>query len=209
MTIPLAILAFFAMALGLLGTPVWPWFTAFLNGQPLHVDFAGFSEPGLLPMMSATTLIVFLGLGIGWRLYVTRRFPRNGDRDVLDRAMPTVFGWLASRLYFDELYQATVLRWYAQLAAISGWLDRCLWGGIVAAVTTGFRGLGRFNKAIDGQWIDGGFDKGCEELTTTGGVLAWMQAGRAPGYLRVLAVGVLALVVLVLLAATVTGQVKL
>ncbi len=207
MTIPLAILAFFAMTLGLLGTPAWPWFTAFLDSQPLHLDFAGFREPGLLPLMAAATLIVFLGLGLGWRLYVTRRFSGKDNRDILERAMPTVFGWLASRLYFDELYQATVLRWYAQLATFSGWLDRRLWGGIVATVATGFRSLGRFNKTVDTQWIDGGFDKGCEELTTTGGVLAWMQAGRAPGYLRVLAVGVLALVALVLLAAT--GQVKL
>ena len=31
MTMPLAILAFFAIALGMLGTPAWPWFRAFLE----------------------------------------------------------------------------------------------------------------------------------------------------------------------------------
>jgi len=29
MTTPLAILAFFAVALGVIGTPAWPWFRAF------------------------------------------------------------------------------------------------------------------------------------------------------------------------------------
>ena len=33
MTAPLAILAFFAIALGLIGTPAWPWFHAFIEEQ--------------------------------------------------------------------------------------------------------------------------------------------------------------------------------
>ena len=47
------------------------------------------------------------------------------------------------------------------------------------------------------------------ELVTSGGVLAWLQAGRSPGYLRTLALGVLVLAGLALLVATVTGQVRL
>jgi NADH-quinone oxidoreductase subunit L len=118
-----------------------------------------------------------------------------------------VWNWLANRLYFDELYAVTVLRLYAALAWLSDWLDRRFWGGIVAAVAGGFRGLGWANKAIDSQWIDGGFDKGCEELVTGGGLLAWLQAGRAPGYLRTLALGVLVLVALALAVGAATGQV--
>ncbi|MGA2349702.1 MAG: NADH-quinone oxidoreductase subunit L, partial [Terracidiphilus sp.] len=33
MIVPLGILAFFAMALGVIGTPAWPWFRAFLDGR--------------------------------------------------------------------------------------------------------------------------------------------------------------------------------
>ena len=40
-------------------------------------------------------------------------------------------------------------------------------------------------------------------------LLAWMQAGRAPGYLRVLGLGVLVLAGIALVAASVTGQVRL
>ena len=39
MTMPLAILAFFAMALGAIGTPAWPWFRAFLDGERGDVRF--------------------------------------------------------------------------------------------------------------------------------------------------------------------------
>jgi NADH-quinone oxidoreductase subunit L len=228
MTLPLSILAVFAVGLGVLGTPVWPWFTSFIESKPLLVDMHGFSEPGLLPLMGFAILLVFAGLGAGWWLYIRKAVQKpatapvhhhaqeHGDEpqhrpgdlvDVLESGAPMVWNWLANRLYFDELYAVTVLRLYAALAWLSDWLDRRFWGGIVAAVAGGFRGLGWANKAIDSQWIDGGFDKGCEELVTGGGLLAWLQAGRAPGYLRTLALGVLVLVALALAVGAATGQV--
>jgi NADH-quinone oxidoreductase subunit L len=234
MTVPLSILAVFAMALGLFGTPAWPWLTSFLESKPLLFDLHAFAEPGLLPLMSFATVLVFVGLGLGWWFYGRKPIQKpagaplhvhaseHGDEDrdeqgrefgeitdVLDAASPTVFGWLAHRMYFDELYAATVLRWYAALAWISDWLDRRIWGGIVTAVANGFRGLGVMNRSMDSQWIDGTFDKGCEELVTGGGVLAWLQGGRAPGYLRALAVGLLVLAGLALVVGAVTGQVRL
>jgi NADH-quinone oxidoreductase subunit L len=230
MTLPLSILAVFAVGLGILGTPAWPWFTSFIESKPLALDFQAFSEPGLLPLMGFAILLVFVGLGGGWWLYIRKAIPKpahapehhhaqeHGDEplhergeivDALESGIPTVWGWLANRLYFDELYAATVLRWYAALARLSDWLDRRVWGGIVTAVSNSFRGLGWVNKSIDSQWIDGTFDKGCEELVTGGGVLAWLQAGRASGYLRVLAVGVLVLAGLALVLGAVMGQVRL
>jgi NADH-quinone oxidoreductase subunit L len=179
--------------------------------------------------MSFTTWLVFAGLGLGWWLYARKPIQRpvgapvhhhaeeHGDEpqhragdmvDVLEASAPVMWKWLANRLYFDELYAATVLRWYAALAWLADWLDRRVWGGIVAAVSNGFRGLGWVNKSIDSQWIDGSFDKGCEELVTSGGMLAWLQAGRTPGYLRVLAVGVLVLAGLALVVGVATGQVQ-
>ncbi|WP_263357399.1 NADH-quinone oxidoreductase subunit L [Acidicapsa ligni] len=209
MTGPLAILAIFAVGLGVFGTPLWPWFTGFLESRSVAFDVHGFSEPGLLPLMGSATLIVFAGLLLGWWLYIRRPIVLPESEDAIEQLIPTPWAWLANRLYFDELYAATVLRWYAALAWIAGWLDRRVWGGIVAAVAESFRGLGWFNKGLDSQWIDGGFDKGCEELVTSGGVLAWLQAGRAPGYLRVMGVGVLLLAGIALVIGAVTGQVRL
>ena len=37
MTRPLAVLAFFAIALGVIGTPAWPWFRKFLEGRAIGV----------------------------------------------------------------------------------------------------------------------------------------------------------------------------
>jgi NADH-quinone oxidoreductase subunit L len=209
MTLPLGILAFFAVVLGVLGTPAWPWFTNFIEGQPLKLDWQGFNEPGLLPLMGFAILLVFVGLGTGWYLYAIKPVKNAEQEDVLDVAAPTVFGWLAHRLYFDELYSVTVLRWYAALALISDWLDRRFWGGVVASIATTFRGLGLVNKSVDAEWIDGTFDKGCEELVNGGGILAWFQAGRAPGYLRAVGLGVLVLAGVALVVGAATGQVRL
>ncbi len=209
MTVPLAILAVFAVGLGILGTPAWPWFTSFIESKPLALDFAGFSEPGLLPLMAFATLLVFIGLGLGWMLYGRKPVNDPHAPDVLQQASPVVYSWLAGRLFWDELYAATILRWYAALAWLADFLDRRLWGGIVSAVSASFTGLGWFNKSVDSQWIDGGFDKGCEELVTTGGVLAWLQAGRTPGYLRSMLVGLLVLAGLALAIGASLGQVRL
>jgi len=209
MTGPLAILAVFAIGLGVLGTPLWPWFTGFLESRPVAFDAHGFSEPGLLPLMGSAIAVVFVGLLLGWALYMRKPIVSDEKQDSLESVSPTVWNWFANRLYFDELYSVTVIRLYAALAWFSDWLDRRVWGGAVSSVALTFRGLGWFNKGLDSQWIDGGFDKGCEELVTSGGVLAWLQAGRAPGYLRMMGIGVLVLAGIALLVGAVTGQVRL
>src|SRR6202041_1259687 len=51
MTMPLGILAAFAILLGVIGTPAWPWFDSFLNGETATLNFAGFLASGILPVM--------------------------------------------------------------------------------------------------------------------------------------------------------------
>ena len=46
MTVPLVILAAFAIFLGFVGTPAWPWFQSFLEGNHTTFSLAAFSEPG-------------------------------------------------------------------------------------------------------------------------------------------------------------------
>jgi NADH-quinone oxidoreductase subunit L len=192
MTLPLAILAFFAVALGALGTPAWPWFRAFLEGHAVPFDLHGFAEPGLLALMATSTVVVFLGLGLGWKLYGGKS-PQPEQPDVLEKASPLVWGWLRNRLYVDEFYGVTVIAFYAWWARVADWLDRRVWGGAVTAVAWAFRGGAEFSRLFDNTWVNGGFDKGCEELSTSGGLLARVQNGRAQTYLRILALAVVAL----------------
>jgi len=197
MTMPLAILAFFAMALGAIATPAWPWFKAFLNGQAAGFNLHGFAEPGLMALMATSTVVVFAGLGLGWWLYGNKS-PRPEAPDVLEAAAPLPWKWLRDRLYVDELYGATVIAFYGWWGRVADWLDRRVWGGAVSAVAWVTRLGAELNRFLDANVVDGGFDKGCEELSTSGGLLSQMQNGRVQSYLRILALAVVALVAILI-----------
>ena len=193
MTMPLAILAFFAIALGAIGTPAWPWFRAFLEGRAVSFDFHGFAEPGLLALMATSSLVVFVGLGLGWSLYGNKS-PQPEAPDTLEASMPWIWTVLHNKFYVDEFYGATVNAFYAWWARVADWLDRRIWGGAIAGITWFFGLWAQLNRFLDTNVVDGGFDKGCEELSTGGGLLASIQSGRVQNYLRILALAVVALV---------------
>jgi len=197
MILPMVILAFFAMALGLIGTPAWPWLHAFLDNHAAPFSFHGFAEPGLGWLMLASSLIVFLGLGLGWKFYGDKS-PEPEEPDVLEKSTPKVWAALRNRLYVDEFYGATVIAFYAWWARVADWLDRRVWGGIVAAVAWLFGLWARFNRLLDVEWVDGSFDKTCDELSSGGGLLARVQSGRVQDYLRILAVAVIVLAAILL-----------
>ena len=197
MTAPLAILAFFAMALGLIGTPAWPWFRGFLDGRPVPIDWHGFAEPGLMALMATSTLVVFLGLWLGWQLYGGKS-PKPTQPDVLEKAAPLPWAWLRDRLYIDEFYGMTVIAFYAWWGRVADWMDRRVWGGAVSGVALSFRGWAQLNRLLDTHVVDGTFDKGCEELSSGGGLLSKVENGRVQTYLRLLALAVVVLVAILI-----------
>ena len=197
MTLPLVILALFAMGLGVIGTPAWPWFRAFLESRAVVFNLHELVHPGLLLLMGTSTLVVFLGLGLGWRLYGGQA-PKPEEPDVLEHAVPLPWGWLRDRLYVDELYAVTVIAFYGWWARVADWLDRRVWGGAVTGFAWSFRLGAQLNRFLDNNVVDGSFDKGCQELATGGGLLARVQNGRVQTYLRILALGVVALVLMLI-----------
>ena len=197
MVVPLGILAFFAIALGLIGTPAWPWFHAFLDDRAVSFDIHGFMEPGLVRLMATSAAVVFLGLGLGWMLYGSRSSQAE-EPDALEKSAPMLWGWLRDRLYVDELYGVTVIAFYAWWARVADWLDRRVWGGAVAGVAWGFGLWAKLNRFLDMNWVDGSFDKSCEELGVGGGLLARIETGRVQTYLRILALAVVALVAILI-----------
>jgi NADH-quinone oxidoreductase subunit L len=197
MLVPLGILAFFAITLGFIGTPAWPWFRAFLNGKPAAFAWSGFMEPGLLTLMGVSTAFVLLGIILAWRLYGDRS-PRPTAPDALETVVPVPWGWLRDKLYVDEFYGMTVIAFYGWWARVSDWLDRRVWGGVVDGVAWAFGMGARLNRFLDANVVDGGFDKSCEELTVGGGLLSRVQTGRVQTYLRILALAVVVLVAILI-----------
>ncbi|MGA8107837.1 MAG: NADH-quinone oxidoreductase subunit L [Acidobacteriaceae bacterium] len=198
MTWPLIGLAIFATFLGFVGTPAWPWFQSFLNGQSAHFDMARFSEPGLLPLMVTSSLIVFVGLLLGWWFYGRKPIVRATDPDALERLTPGFFHALANRLYVDEFYDVTVIALTRFCSAFAAWLDRWIFGGAVTLISWLVSGVSWLDAGIDKFVVNGGFDQGCREVSRGGRLFSRFENGRVQRYLSVIAAALVVLAVLLL-----------
>jgi NADH-quinone oxidoreductase subunit L len=201
MTIPLAILAVFAVLLGFIGTPAWPWFQAFLEGRHAGFDLDAFSGAGILPVMLGSTLIVFAGLGLGWWFYGRRPIVSADDPDALGGLEPRVFSLLGNAYFVDALYAATLLRANAWWARLCDWFDRWVWNGAVQIVSYVVIGVAWLDNFFDAYVVNAGFDEGCEGVSRGGKVLSRMQAGRVQGYLRIVGCALIVLVLFLLWGA--------
>jgi NADH-quinone oxidoreductase subunit L len=188
MTMPLVILATFAILLGVIGTPAWPWFDSFLTGEAVVFNFAGFLEGGILPVMLTSSIIVLAGLGLGWWFYGRKPIVSAEETDALEKLQPQIFHLLRRKFYVDEFYQATFLRWNAWLSYVSDWFDRWIWNGAVRTVSYFVLGLSWLARSTDTYIVNPGFDEGCNTVTAGGKLLARLQNGRTQTYLRVVGV---------------------
>jgi len=199
MTAPLVILAAFAVFLGLIGAPSWPWFQSFLGGEPALLNFGAFS--GVLPLMVASSLLVFLGLGLGWLLYHRKRIEDADARDALEKIQPDAFSVLGHAFYIDKLYDATIVRFNAALAYICDWLDRWVWSGAVQAFSYLVLALAWLDNFFDSKVVNAGFDAGCHTVSRGGRLLSFLQGGRVQSYLKMIGLALIVLVMLMLWGA--------
>jgi NADH-quinone oxidoreductase subunit L len=185
MTIPLAILAAFAVLAGFLGTPVWPWFHSYLGGENTPFTLAPLFEHRQLLLMLLSTVVVGAALALGWRIFSQVASTPRREMDPLEKAEPELFRWLQNKLFVDEFYAATVIRLNTAFARFSNWMDRVVWSGAVRGVSGLTTVLAWVNRTLDESGVNVGFDLGCAGLRGTGGWLAVLQNGRVQRYLRV------------------------
>jgi NADH-quinone oxidoreductase subunit L len=194
MTLPLVILAACSMLLGWIGTPAWNAFHAFLSGERIGLDLARFGENGILPVMVTSSLVVFLGIALGWFFYGRKPIVSAVAPDALEKMQPQIFRVLENKFYVDELYEATIIRLNEWAAWGSDWLDRRVWGGAVQLVSRSTIGLSRLNRWLDTNVVNSGFDAGCQGAASGARILSHLQSGRVQNYLRVLGVALVAFV---------------
>ena len=187
---PLLVLAAFAVGLGFLGTPAWPWLQSVLAGKRLEAQPL-FEHAGLTAL---SVMLVGLGLGAGWWLYGRRPRAASGTADPLAAALPRLWAALAGRLGFDEFYAATVGRFVLRAAALADGFDRWIWDGLVRSLAALGEFAGVVGQQTDEDGLNAGFDGASERLRETGRVYSRAQTGEARSYLLVLAAGFAALV---------------
>jgi len=198
MTVPLLLLATFAVLLGFLGTPAWPWLQSFLDSEPASFSFAGFSTPGLIAVMLSSSAIVIAGLTLGWWIYGRKPISDSHAHDPLAHAQPSVFAVLANAFYVDAFYRATFVRAANMLAVLSAWFDRWVWNGLVQTVSVIVLGVGYLDSFFDLQVFNTGFDESCRSVSTSARLLSRLQGGRVQLYLRAVAAACIIFVVLLL-----------
>ena len=194
MTVPLMILAVPAVLLGFLGTPMWPWFQAFLEGESATANLRALAGP--LPLMGVSSLIVFLGLGLGWLLYGRKPVVDAGAPDRIESAQPRMFHLLICAFYINELYAATVVSFTRFAALASAWLDRWIFGGVVRAVSGAFVMFAKADGFADIHLVNRGFDAGCGSVSYGGRSLSKLQDGKVQRYLKFVGVALFVAVAL-------------
>ena len=201
MTIPLAILAAFAVLLGFIGTPAWPWFQSFLDNKPVPLSFTALSSYGIISIMLTSSLLVFCGLGLGWWFYGRRPIASDSAPDPLGKLQPQLYSVLNHAFFVDALYGATLIRLNTLWSRACDWLDRWVWNGAVQTVSYLVLVVAWLDNFFDASVVNTGFDEGCQGVSRSGQILSLLQNGQVQSYMGVIGCALIALVVLLLWGA--------
>ncbi|HEX9615887.1 MAG TPA: proton-conducting transporter membrane subunit [Anaerolineales bacterium] len=189
MTVPLVVLAFFAITAGWVGIPVtFPllgglsthWFHEFVGSTLLEMPET--LEFSIVPLL--TSLVVALGgLYLGWLVY--RQVPA-GATDPLRARMGSLYTLLQNKYYIDELYDFLFVRpakWLSDVFTYR-WVDRGLIDGFLHTIAWALSGVGTlFRNWIDKPVVNGFGDLVGEAVKWIGRSFRFVQTGRVQQYM--------------------------
>jgi NADH-quinone oxidoreductase subunit L len=194
MTVPLMVLAVFAVGLGWVGIPTTFPLVGRISSNPFHHYIGGLAEVigieaaelAFNPVPLVTSVVVALGgLLIGYLVY--RHYAARGESkamDPMERALGAGYRVLANKYYFDELYYKVFVKGSQRLA---NWLFKFddLW--VVDPIVDGVGKLGRRLSEI-GHWFDVNIvDRAVNGVGAVavglGSALRTLQTGKAQNYL--------------------------
>ena len=193
MTLPLVILAFFALFAGFVGVhtdfPVLgellghnPFEHFIVSSLPHHLAGIEFNwTPVLLSVVAGLG-----GLGCGWLLY-GRRPLAAGQPDPLVSSLGPVHEMLAGKYFLDELYDFVLVRpakWVSEVVAFR-WIDRALIDGTLHAIAGAAMRIGAGARWFDKWGINYPPDKLGDGVRASGYSFRVIQTGRVQDYLLI------------------------
>jgi NADH-quinone oxidoreductase subunit L len=197
MTLPLIILAVFAIFAGFVGVhPDFPILGGIFspNREIPFKEFLGYTlleKPELVPFSIIAPLASFAvalgGLGLGFWMYA-RKPLKAGDVDPMVAILGPVYPVLKNKYYFDELYTAIFIKpaqWFSKEVAYV-FLDKGVIDGFLHLVARVFTWIGDFIKVMN-MWLIDGFGDGVPELVQrSGDWLRRIQTGRVQQYMLII-----------------------
>jgi NADH-quinone oxidoreductase subunit L len=191
MTLPLIILAVFAVLVGFVNTPFFHGLSSFL----LPGEAGAFN----LIVMIIAIAVALLGIGLGWSLY-RNAYATAEDLDPLERMMPGVFRALNRKLYFDELYANTFGKLSYGLALAWNWLDRRVLDAFVNGTGIFTMFWGRVNFILDDLILNDGADALADGTNAAGDGARQIETGKIQDYVSLIFMGVVVIGVIYLYA---------
>ncbi|MBN1305702.1 MAG: NADH-quinone oxidoreductase subunit L [Anaerolineales bacterium] len=182
MTVPLMVLAFFAITCGWVGIPEWftgglipNWFHEFVGHTLVHVPEAA---PFSWVPLGTSVVVALSGLLLGWLVYRNVKSPQE---DILQIPL------LKNKYYFDEAYHTVFVRfsvWFSEVFVYK-WMDKFLIDGILDIIgwLTGQTGTifrNYFDKPVINETIG---DGSAWLVQKFGASLRPIQTGRIQQYL--------------------------
>ena len=198
MTVPLMLIAPFAVALGWIGIPAsFPILgnlapnllenvlEPYIEYQEMHVVHPTFTWIVLV----ASLVVALGGLGVGYLVY--GKGLKEGQIDPLRRWLGPVWWAMHRKFYVDGLYGYTILPFTRGLASFMYWIDdKWILDPIINAIGRITVWIARFAADFDRYVVDGTVGGFAWLASRAGGVLRNAQNGQVQVYLMVLVVSV-------------------
>jgi NADH-quinone oxidoreductase subunit L len=198
MTLPLIILAVFAVVAGYVGVhPDFPLLGAIFapDGNPFHHFVGGtlLTEPESIPFNIFPVLVSFAvalgGLYAGYWMY-WRKPLAAGQPDPLIAMLGDFHSTLKNKYYFDELYGRVFVapfQWFAKNVAYE-FIDLGIIDGTLHLIGRVFTWIGDLFKNLNLWLIDGVGDGIPELIGRFGGWIRWLQSGSVQQYMLLAAI---------------------
>lgn len=180
MTIPLIILALFSVGGGI-----------FMNTVLNLLPETGEHAPAYL-VITLSLILAGLGFLLAYLAYVTQRISPYA----LQRKYPALSSALVHKYYFDELYDAVIVRPGMALAALSGRFDRLVIDAFFNLVGYFAVGVSFFSGFTDKYIVDGIVNLIAYITGFFGMVTRRLQTGNAQTYAALIVTGVLVIMLL-------------
>jgi NADH-quinone oxidoreductase subunit L len=203
MTVPLMILAFFAIVAGWVGIPdnfggqEWGDINKFHHfvittiEEPMvelyeaglvHVDVKEVLEWSWIPL--TISLVVALGgITVGWLVY-GRKPLEKGEADPLIRPLGPLHTFLNNKWYWDELYHLIFYRptiWFSE-QFVSQWMDKGVIDGTLHIVAKSIYAIGRGAKRLEELVFGTGVDKVKDGFLYIARETRYLQTGKIQEY---------------------------
>jgi proton-translocating NADH-quinone oxidoreductase chain L len=199
---PLMILAVPTVMIG------WPWFIFPLT-EPVLEQILAYGEPievhvltsTKLLAMGASLVIATLGIGLGILYYaapvgwLSFAGPYRRDPKRTAAAFPGLHRFLMNKWYFDELYDAALVRPTLALGRLARDLDRFIIDGFIDGSAWLTAQLSRLEGFFDNLAVDGAVNWTARIVYLVGDWGRGLQTGRLRNYLMFLAVALVGLFV--------------